>query len=369
MCFDRFCGAMAEPHWDQFLSYALKASSGGEKPPADNSVLGALENVLYWTPDNGKAHVRLASLLLGRFEQLQQSAANSLPLNQISEAAMASREHFHSKEEMDAWLDRAIGENRRLLAAALWHLGRGMAQCPLLGEGYIHLADLCFLKGQGPPERLAYLNQALQVRPYDGVVLLAAGSAAALRGDVDAMIACWRPVLRCREQEKMAMVRLLTSMPIPIEDVLSAFEPNLPATRALFWRYSETTPHDQLGPLYAYYSKLLSQAMEGLDREKAAPLWREMYDIYAQAGRPDEAINCLREAVAGRPADFDTRLALGVQLNQRGRFAEARQQLEWCVERRPGYAPVKEHLAKAVKGQIEQQSAAATTAQTQQRQY
>ena len=123
---DRFCAAMAEPHWDHYLSYALKEPVDGEKPAADKSVVSALEEVLYWTPDNAKAHIRLASLLLGRFEQLQLQAANAMPLNQISEAALASQNHFSSPAELDQWLDRAIGVHRNLLKAALWHLHSGL---------------------------------------------------------------------------------------------------------------------------------------------------------------------------------------------------------------------------------------------------
>ena len=158
------------------LTLLKSAEDDQQEKSADPTVLAALENVLYWTPDNAKAHIRLASLLLGRFEQLQQAAPNAMPLNQISEAAMASRDRFSSAAELDQWLTRAIGENRRLLSVALWHLDRGLSLCALLGEGYVHLADLCFLKGQGQSERLAYLNQSLKVCPYDGIVLLSAGT-------------------------------------------------------------------------------------------------------------------------------------------------------------------------------------------------
>jgi O-antigen ligase/tetratricopeptide (TPR) repeat protein len=360
MIYDRFCATMAEPHWDHFLGYALKAPQEGEKP-ADATIMTALENVLYWTPDNAKAHVRLASLLLGRFEQLQQAAANAMPLNQISEAAMASRSRFSSAAELDEWLNRAIGENRRLLNVALWHLDRGISLCALLGEGYVHLADLCFLKGQGQAERLAYLNQALAVRPYDGVVLLSAGSAAALRGDVDGMIGYWRPVLRCRDQERQAMVRLLTAMPIPVEEVLSAFQPDLPAVRLLYNRYTQFALPQQLQTVGAYYVQVLGQAIQRTDAEAAAPLWFEMHHVYRAIHQPEAAIDSLRHAVAGRPTDFDFRYVLGQRLIEQQQFSEAEQQLNWCVQRRPDHQDVKAALAQAVTGRINQQTRGAAT--------
>ena len=76
------------------------------------------------------------------------------------------------------------------------------------------------------------------------------------------------------------MVRLLTSMPIPIDEVLTAFQPDLASVRLLFNRYTQTVAPEHLRPLYVYYSQFLQQALQGLDGEQAAPLWSEMYQIY-----------------------------------------------------------------------------------------
>ncbi|HTU27105.1 MAG TPA: O-antigen ligase family protein, partial [Pirellulales bacterium] len=360
MVYDRFCATMAEPNWDHFLRYALRSSEETEKP-ADPSVVAALENVLYWTPDNAKAHIRLASILLGRFEQLQQAAANAMPLNQISEAAMASRSRFASAADLDAWLARAIGENRRMLNVALWHLDRGVSLCALLGEGYVHLADLCFLKGQGQAERLAYLNQALKVRPYDGVVLLAAGSAAALRGDVEGMISYWRPVLRCRHQERMAMVRLLTAMPIPVDEVLTAFQPDLASTRMLYHRYADMNVQPQVQAIGAYYVGQLGQAIRRSDADAAAQLWFEMHHVYLAIHQPAAAITCLKHAVAGRPSDFEFHYVLGLRELDQKQFAEAETQFRWCEQRHPDHKDVKAALARAATGRADEQSQSAAT--------
>ena len=284
-----------------------------------------------------------------------------MPLNQISEAAMASRGRFSSAAELDAWLNRAIGENRRLLTAALWHLDRGISLCALMGEGYVHLADLCFLKGQGQPERLAYLNQALTVRPYDGVVLLSAGSAAALRGDVDGMIAYWRPVLRCRDQERQAMVRLLTAMPIPVEEVLSAFQPDLPAVRLLYARYARMALPQPLQIVATYYAEVLGRAIQQKDAESAAPLWFEKADVYHSLNQPAAAVDCLQHAVAGRPTDFQFRYVLAQRLNEQQQFTEAERQLKWCAQRRPDNQDVKAALAQAITGRVNQQTRGTAT--------
>ena len=359
MVLNRFCAAMAESHWDDYLAYALKDPGDNEKPLANRSVVDALKLVVYWTPNNARAHVRLADLMLHEFEHRQRESTNAMPLGQISEAVLASRSHFTSREQLDTWLSRAIGEHRRLLDQALWHLQRGLSRCPLLGEAYIHLADLCFLKGQGDAEKIAYMQQALKVRPYDGVVLLAAGSAAALRNDLNGMIAYWGPVLRCRKQERLAMVKLLTMAPVSVENVLQFFQPDLTAVRLMFAKYNQIAPPEQLQPLYAYYVEKLRLATRDQDAETAAPLWYEMHDLYFRLNRPREAIECLKRAVAGRPSDFQYRLSLGIRLMEQHQFADAERHLNWCAQRRPQDSGVKEALTKAIKGRVDFQSSSA----------
>jgi O-antigen ligase len=354
MIYDRFCAAEAEPHWDRFLSYVL--DPGLEQKPADKNIVEHLESVLYWTPDHAKAHIRLASLLVARFEQLQRQSPNMMPLHQVCEAAFASREHFHSRRELDDWLDRAVGAHRKLLDVALWHLHRGLSLSPLMGEGYVHLADLCFLEGAGPAAKTANLDQALKVRPYDGVVLLAAGSAAALRQDVDGMLDYWRPVLRCREQERRAMVKLLISSQLPLDVVLEQFQPDLAATRLMNELYAQAMPIDQMQPLLVHYGQLLQDTIRGADAETAAPQWVELHGVFRALNRPTEMIECLRHALAGRPSDFEMHRMLGQRLCEQGEFAAAEEQLNWCISRRPQERGLQEDLAKAVKGRIDGQT-------------
>ncbi len=363
MIHDRFCAAMAEPHWDQFLKYALDGSP--DKPLADKDTYEHLEAVVAWTPDNAKAHVRLASMLVAKFEAWQRQSANVMPLQQVCEAAFDSRDYFHSRSELDAWLDRAIGERRRMLDAALWHLHRGLNQNALLGEAYIQLADLCFLEGAARPVKTAYLEQALKVRPNDGVVLLAAGSAAALRQDAEQVLKYWRPVLRCREEERLAMAKLLVSTQLPIEFVLEQFQPDLAATRLLYQQYSAVAPVEALGPLLAYYGQSLQQQIRLLDAESAGPLWFELHTIFRSLGRPAETIECLQRAAAVRPSDFGVRFTLGQELAAQGHFAAAEPHLRWCSARKPNDEQVGAALAAVVRGRVDHSDEPAVTAWSQ----
>jgi hypothetical protein len=336
------------------LTYSLAGDQ--KQKPADKAIVEHLESVLYWTPDNAKAHIRLANQLMLRFEELQRQSSNSMPLQQVCEAAFDSHDYFHSQAELNAWLDRSIGERRQLLDLAAWHLRRGLAQCPLLGEGYIHLADVCFLDGADRLTKQAYLEQALKVRPNDGVVLLAAGSAAALRQDADGVLKYWRPVLRCREDERRAMVQLLILTQLPLDFVLEQFQPDLTATRLIYQLYSQQVPAQDLKPLLVYRGKLLETAIRGAEPDAAARLWVELHDVFAGLERPAEKLQCLRRAAALLPNDFALRFSLAQELSQAGAFADAESQLQWCAQRRPDNSEVKTALAAAVKGRIDRQT-------------
>jgi predicted Zn-dependent protease len=111
----------------------------------------------------------------------------------------------------------------------------------------------------------------------------------------------------------------------------------------------------------AYYVQALGQAIERSNPESAATLWFEMHQIYRAVNRPAEAIDCLRHAVEGRPTDFEFHYVLAQRLNEQQKFTEAEQILKWCAQRRPDNREVKEALAKAVTGRVNQQTRGTAT--------
>ena len=63
-------------------------------------------------------------------------------MSQIREAAQLSE--FPSLQQLRDWLQLAIGENSRLLYQAYFHARRAVQLCPLQGEAYLYLAEVCF---------------------------------------------------------------------------------------------------------------------------------------------------------------------------------------------------------------------------------
>jgi hypothetical protein len=173
---------MASLYWDRYLRasvanrdaareqmsswIASRQSSSATAEPLNDVMLRQLEQVVAWDPQFARAHLRLAAAYMSQFELRQLRGENMMNLPQIQDAALASR--FSSSAELRAWLERAFGNRAELLYRADAAARRAVGLCPLQGEGYALLGELCFLDGGQGDAVDAYFAQALRVRPHDG---------------------------------------------------------------------------------------------------------------------------------------------------------------------------------------------------------
>jgi len=275
-------------------------------------------------------------------------------LSQIRDAAISS--HFASRAELDAWLTRAIGETRHYLDGALWHTRRGLSLCPLQGEGYIYLAELCFLQGASPKVKPAYVAQALKVRPYNGKVLFAAGNEAALSGDLQKAVTYWKQSFKSGPEEQVELINLLASNRVPPAFLLQNFEPDLPALRLMEAKYIELRQPGELQQVLGYLVRAAEKQLAQANEDQAVYLCLELHQAYRSLNNPAAALECVRRAAAIRPNDYEVRFALGVSLVEQRKFEEAETHLDWCAQRRPDDPQLKAVLAGAVRARVEAQS-------------
>jgi len=360
----------AESHWgsvratlaaDRFLACCVAddrleapdEAAGSEAPRAtlDRSArqitaerIALAENVVRCDPTDARMHVRLSRLYLLHFDLCQQTSPVSLGVTQIREAALASRADFHSLAEQDEWLDRVVGENRLWLEKALWHARQGLRLCPLLGEGYLTLAEVVFMEGHGETMRQRLVSQALAVRPRDGSVLYFAGSEAALRGDIDGALGYWREA-GSTSVSVQRRVLLQLDRQVPVEFLLGNFPLDI---ETLGWYYTrlrgEQREADQriVGTRYAEELSARAATERG---SSAAHWWREAEAIHRELHQTPEAIAALRRAVQCAPERFDDHRLLGYRLMEEGEWEAARIEFEWCVRRRPGDDALRQALA------------------------
>lgn len=300
-------------------------------------------------PANARAHLRLASVYLQLFQREQQGSENAMELVHIREAAIASK--FESRQSLDEWLGRAIGSHRLLLDHARWHARRAVRLCPLQGEGYSYLADLCFLGGGGMEDNTALIEQALKVRPSGEEVLFAAGRAAMIRGDLETAITCWRRCYHAGGTYRGRLMKLLAGQ-VPIDFFLSVFEPSFGDWRTVYRLYS---PFFKEGDVDGFREYFVAKGLRGLDelRDGAAiSRWASIRSIHVVTGDLQGAISYGEQAYALFPRSSRVRRALGVDLLKAGRYSEAEGHLLWCRRLASADAELDRLVRRATVGRV-----------------
>jgi O-antigen ligase/tetratricopeptide (TPR) repeat protein len=334
---NRVPAALAAAHWEAYfklsrVAHATPATDEAARRDRATAMVQHLRDVVQRDPSHARAQLRLAGLYLQLFDQRQQDSENPMSLAQVRDAALASR--FPSREAQDQWLSVALGQNRSLLNQALEYSRRAARLCPLQGEAYVYLAELSFLQGPSTAWKQAYITQAMRVRPYTGLVLLAAGSEAALAGDVNKALTLWKEAFH-RDPEQRAKIIELLAAQMPPEMFIQHFAPDQVALGQLYYYYLNSHAPQQARSVGPRYAAALQEQAKGRDLAGAAPLWSEAAGVHAVLGDLPRAMQCAREAIACTPDDFARHRQLANLLSSAGEHAEAVRELQWCLSRKP----------------------------------
>lgn len=375
---------LAEPHWERYLMLHRDAEAtlpfGISQPDGPRSeeeyraslaakekAVAELEEVVRWEPDHARAHLRLAEAYLRLFHQRQEVSLNVMSVNQIRDAVIESRREtvpperrLDSRENLEQWLAAAVGDHYRYLDFALAQAQGALSLCPLLGEGYLFLGELCFLEGGRTSAKSAYVSQALKVRPFDGTVLLHAGSEAILKGDFDQGLSYWQESFQRGTVYQAQIIDWLAGRVRPsnlqeeIRFFLDTFDPDLRGLRLLERRYREIAQPEQTAPLVYACARAAEAVAEDAKAQEAAVLWLEAMAQYGKLKIPAERLRCGRNALRSDPNSYRVREKLALCLADLGQFAEAQEHLDWCLRRRPdskSLRKVKEVVAQQIRSQ------------------
>ncbi len=361
---DRIPAVFAQQMWERYLILSRAseaaatedrlegdAASSPERPAeSERRVIEILTRVTELEPRWAEPRLRLAQAYLRRFHALQLSAENAMPLSQIRDAAVQSQ--FPNAAALDDWLAAAIGEHRRLLYLARQEADQAVRLCPLLGEAYLVLGELGFLRGEGDPELRRWTAQALRAAPHNGNILFEAGLQAFLAGDEDGWINYWRRAFHAGSVYRTRLIRQLAGRAPPehiadeTEFLLHIFEPDPEGVRFMYRYYRKSYSAEQLAPLArAYLSALQSQiAKIENDPDAEARLWLETHFVRLEIGDTDGALEAARRAVAVAPNHYQAHYYLSQRLEEQGYWAEAEEHVRWCLLRRPGHRPLERRL-------------------------
>jgi len=325
------------------------------------SMLRHLQTVVARDPDDGRAHLRLAGACLLRFDECQQQSANAMKLGQICDAAMASQ--FASRQQLDAWLARALGENAQYLHAALWHTRRGLSLVPLQGEGYIFLAQLCFLEGGDTQTRSGLLARALRLRPRSESVLVAAAEEAWLRGDQQAMLEYGQRAFHLGGRYRPVLIQTWAGR-FPVAMLLSQLEPDLDDWRELLFAYRRLADPNELRVLCQYYSHLAAQRPADFQGFSAALMWTDIGSIHLSLKETATAAECARRALHCDDDHQKIRLSCAMLLCAAEQWEEAEPHLRWCLQRMPNHAGLKKLAQQAAEARLSGSPRIATGTET-----
>ncbi len=385
---DRVGPLIAAPHWDQFC---IMESSCGDVPideymPAGGSesdlagdapetlekrMIAELEKVVRWDPDHPRARLELAGAYLRLFYLKQRDSVNAMPINQIRGAAFRSQSHFDSPEDFDAWLRpwllQAVGDHAKYLDSALTHTREALRVCPLIGEGYLYLCELCFLDGGTASTPAGYVAQILKVRPRSGRLLFHAGKEALLAGDAEQSLICWQRAFQCGPVYQGQILDYLVGRSPPeelskeIEIFLRDFHPDFHALRLLLARYEKIARPEQLVALREAYAQAAEAEAARLQGEEAAAVWLLAMYRWKELRDPARGVACGRRGLACAPNHSRIRYELACCLVEMKQFTEAEEHLTWLVRRQPDDEKLQSKLREVVAKRIGGEDRASST--------
>jgi O-antigen ligase/tetratricopeptide (TPR) repeat protein len=315
------------------LVSATTESELADEAALNESMLRALQQVVRWDPRFARAHLKLAVRCFARFDIEQRLAENAMSLNQICDAI--GKSHFASPVDLHAWLQRAVGQNLAWLHRAAAESRLAAELCPLLGEAYVHLAQLSILDGATPQIAAAYIDQALRVRPHNADVLFEIGRQELAATKLDAALARWQPCLADPGPHQLKIITMLAGY-IPASTFVSTFEPDWPIMRTVWSCYRDRGAIGELPTLLAYAAqKTKDHGVESKGGLPPAVVWYWQSQLHADVGRTDEVLACLEQAYKFDPRQYPIRYSLGKTLLAAGRTAQAEPHFRWCLARQP----------------------------------
>lgn len=366
--------AMAAVHWDRYLRASVASSkladetieqfvSGKVVSPQEvqrrlsHMMLRHLEATIRCDPRFARAHRRLADRYMAEFELDVSGAANILEVSQIRDATRASS--FASADELRAWLVRAFGPNVRLLYRAQVHARRALELCPLQGDVYLRMAELAFLDMSTPETVQAHIEQGLRVRPNDRNVLIRAGRQEFLVGQIDLAVKHWAKCFNTPGRHQREIIYRLVHAGMPAKELLEFFQPDWRTLPDIWDQYKNGINPSDLGDVLAYSEKATRREIADPRGMHPVHVWYLQSKLYAETGRAQESLRCLKRAYHCDPRKYFVRQALARMLQIQGSFTEAEPHVRWCLARKPSDKALRAALENITKARIEQRKSAA----------
>ncbi len=309
-------------------------------------------------PHDSRFHVRLARLYVALFHDLQDSADNQMPLNQIRDAAISGG--FESRQQLDEWLDRAIGNHVKFARAASAHSLKALRLNPLQFHGYVDFSELAFLQHLDPNFEGLCLKQALAVAPYEGYALFTAGREAWMRQDSQSAFDYWKRAFHRNYVARRDILRIMISSGLGLDDptttqtdvLVRMFEPDLDGLEEMARFQKENgLLDDEQRTLHLLAGRLVEKAQSpgNFDRLKD---WLRATGVYDRMNQPEQVELCFSEAIKANQSSFLAHYEFGIWLYTKHRGSDAMDQLRWCQRVQPNDRKIGKLIDRIQRGQF-----------------
>lgn len=330
----------AEPLWDEYLRLTLSPNSAVQEAGAAQIPLEDQKRRIELAlaacranPHSQRLQLHAGLACLNQFAIKHSSRQHHMPLSQIRDAA---RSLFISTEEMDQWLNRpgVLGEERQILEEAIGHFRNSLHSCPLQPRPYLELAELVWLEGAFGNAERRLVEQAVTARPCDARSRFALGRLLWLEGEFKAAADHWKFAFRLDAGYRGHLIASLADY-VPARFFLDYFEPDHDSLKQLRQAYKSSEDRPGYRMVLESLAHSSSKIAETLPPVAAEQEWILAHECYAELGDNKAAHHAAKMAVAANPNSFSAHQTLGLWLYRNGFYAEAFDELSWCLRQRP----------------------------------
>jgi len=310
---------------------------------------GHLRHVLVWNPNDALACQHLSSVDLRLFELEQNEADINMPLSQIRDVLQSIS--FANEEERSEWLEGVLGERLEFVHESAACAQQSMRLSPCNGTAYLYLADTAAFNELAGVDRTVLFEQAIKVRPYDGVVLYKLGVEQMQQGDLDAAMLTWQRAFDHSSDVRSIAMQSLAPV-FPAEEIIGMVGGDIDCLDQLYRIYrhkGDDLSAQLIGPQLVVG---IEQRAEENDTSNGTAYWNHAAWIHEFLGDSEAAVQCAKEAVKNEPTNIEFRVQLAGYLMDIQQYGDAIEHLKWVQRRRPNHQQATEKLEEAYRQNI-----------------
>ncbi len=332
--------AFSRTYSHRMLTESLIASQTAKDSTPEESIRlhklqirAALDSIAA-NPNAHEEQMRAGLAYAKLFVLSQQEREDAMPLIHLQDAARASN---FSREELLAWLDKpgVLGEDRKLIEAAIQHFRESLQRCPIQGRSYVELAAMVWVEGADREAEQALLKQALKVRPYESTVLFANAYRVAETEGLEGALPYLQKAFDNGPEMRLALMQAYAKV-APAAFFLDHFQLDRSSLAQLEEAYRDAPDRYGYGKVVERLAKenvLYAVNTGGLESEQA---WLTAHRCYVTLQQPQKAYHCGTAALEANPSSYKAHQTLGLWLYKERKYALAAEHLIWCNRRRPG---------------------------------